>query len=813
MSALSDLRVIDLSTGVSGPFFARLLADFGADVVKVEAPSGDSGRGLPPLASEGSGSGFFTYLNANKRGAVLDLEAADGRDKMLGLVRGADVLVESFVPGTLERLGLGFDALAAVNPSLIVTSITPYGQTGTWAQRPGNNLTAFAGSGWADANRIGDRAPLMHHGHQTAFVAGQTALLATLSALVYRDRHGSGQHIDVSELEALTEIFSPRFLEVQHSDTVNRPRGATADFFSGPVPCVDGYFALTISRAHFWRDAMNVLGLPDLADAEQYWSRQNNRDALVARVDPAIAQWKKQELFDTLATLRVVGGMVLTTEELYANEHVRDRGFFVEIDQPGLGRIELPGAPFKMSASPWTLRRPAPALGEHTAELLAEAQQPPAGRIDLNSAPQTGLKPANPGGPLQDIRAIVVTHAWGGAYCTELLGMLGADVIQVESRQRPDSWRGGSYSIPVPSKLRDLPQAQHGWNTNALYNAVNHSKRCVTLNLAHPEGVALYKRLVPFADVVVENFSPRVMGNLGLSYDELKAIKPDIILVSMSAYGHSGPYTNVPGIGGTIEPMSGLSGLLGYEGDRPLNSGLMYPDPVAGCYAAAAALLAIRHRDRTGEGQHVDLSMQETSMTFIADALVDFALNGRVQERSGNRHETIAPHNMYPCRHGAWIAIAAETDDQWHSLCRIAGQEEWGTDARFATNETRKANEAALDALIEAWTREQDAFELEELLGAAGIAAAVARDGRQVATHPQHVDRGFIVTLEHPETGVLEYPGAPTRMSLTPPAVLKPASLQGEHSWEVFRELLGMTEHEYERLVELGISGEGPPPE
>ncbi|MGH2604770.1 MAG: CoA transferase, partial [Dehalococcoidia bacterium] len=240
-------------------------------------------------------------------------------------------------------------------------------------------------------------------------------------------------------------------------------------------------------------------------------------------------------------------------------------------------------------------------------------------------------------GPLTGLRGIVLTQAWAGTFATELLGLLGMEIVQIEARQRLDSWRGG-YGGAVPKAIRDNGTAVHPWNCNPLYNSVNLNKRAITLNLSHPEGVAIFKRLVPFADVVAENFSPRVMGNLGLDYAALTRIRPDVILLSMSAYGATGPYANVPGIGGTIEPMAGMSALLGYEDGPPLNSGQMYPDPVAGYYGAAAGLIALHHRERTGEGQQIDLSMQEANMTFIADALMEYSAGGRVRGRIGNHH-------------------------------------------------------------------------------------------------------------------------------------------------------------------------------
>jgi crotonobetainyl-CoA:carnitine CoA-transferase CaiB-like acyl-CoA transferase len=413
---------------------------------------------------------------------------------------------------------------------------------------------------------------------------------------------------------------------------------------------------------------------------------------------------------------------------------------------------------------------------------------------------------------LKGVRAIVLTQAWAGTFCTELLGLLGAEVIQIESRQRLDSWRGGNFRAQVPAGLRDRPTAVNGWNTNALYNSVNLNKFSVTLNLGDQRGIDIFKRLLPYSDIVAENFSPRVMGNFGLDYKSLTKIKPDVILISLSAYGATGPYANVPGIGGTIEPMSGMSALLGYEGGPPVNSGQMYPDPVAGYYGAAAALLALRHRDRTGEGQYIDLSMQEANMTFIADALMEFAVNKTVRPRMGNHHISLAPHNIYACADGHWLAIAVRSEAEWRGFCDAAGHPEWAADERFGDNAARKRNEAALDEEIGRWTVTRPAADLEERLVEAGIAAGKVLGPAEVRSNPQLQARGFIATLEHPETGVLDYVGVPARFSKTPGAATMHAPVLGQHSWEVLSTLLNMGRAEYDALEADGITGMGPPP-
>jgi crotonobetainyl-CoA:carnitine CoA-transferase CaiB-like acyl-CoA transferase len=414
-------------------------------------------------------------------------------------------------------------------------------------------------------------------------------------------------------------------------------------------------------------------------------------------------------------------------------------------------------------------------------------------------------------GPLEGVRCIVLTQAWAGTFCTELLGLLGAEVIQVESRQRLDSWRG-TYATPLPAALRDLPTAVHSWNCNALYNSVNLNKKCLTLNLGRPEGRDIFRRLLPFADIVAENFSPRVMANFGLDYAALRAVKEDIILVSLSAYGQTGPYAHIPGIGGTIEPMSGMSSLLGYEDGPPINSGAMYPDPVAGYYGAAACLLALRYRDRTGRGQYIDLSMQEASATLIGDALVEFALNRTVRRRLGNRHLTLAPHNTYRCAGGDWLALAARSEEEWRRLAEAAGHPEWLEDERFLDNAARKRNEEALDQAIGAWTGERDARELEADLAAARLPAARVVNAIELRETAHLWERGFFARIAHAETSERDYCGVPVRLTRSPGEVVLPAPLQGEHSWEVLSTYLNMDRHYYDHLVEEGITGSGPPP-
>jgi crotonobetainyl-CoA:carnitine CoA-transferase CaiB-like acyl-CoA transferase len=800
--ALDDVRVIDISRSVSGAWCSRLLADFGAGVIIVEPPGGH------PLRTSASdeAAALGAYVLANKQSMALDLETEPGRAELRALVAGADVLVSSARPSQLAALGLTYAELG--QPSLIMAHLTPYGMTGAMAEAPGNDLTVAARSGWASINGDADREPLKPSGWQASYCAGAAAFAGVLAALHHRAGHpGEGQEVEVAELDVMVAMFAPALLRGQYLGEALGRKGA-ADITTGPVPVADGHFSLTISRSHFWRDAMNVLGLPDLAEDHRWdtgWYRQAHKDEYVGRVQEKMLQWNRKDLFEELAARRVVAGPVLTMDELATNEHLRARKYWA---RPGgeASEPEYPGAPFRMSETPWALRGGPPAVGEHSGEVPRVSRaEPGAYAIRPYGTAAAGS------GPLSGLRGIVLTQAWAGAFCTELLGLLGADVIQVEVRKRLDSWRG-SYDAPLAAALRDVPTAQHSWNANFLYNSVNLNKRCITLDLQTAEGVAVLRRLLPHADFVAENFSPRVLGNLGIGYDAMKAIRPDIILCSLSAYGHDGPWANVPGIGGTIEPTSGMSALLGYEDGPPENSGQMYPDPVAGIYGCAAILTALHYRNRTGRGQYIDLSMQEANLTHTGDAALQIMRTGRQRRRFGNRHPELAPHGVYACAGTEqWVAIACETEEQWQALCGVAGGMGWSSDPRFLDCALRKANEDALDAAIAGWTRAHSRDELVSVLVAAQVPVAPVLDGREVAVDGPLRSRGIVVDVGHREAGRWPQAACPVKFSRTRAETVRPAPLLGEHSLEVLAELLGMGQEEYDRLVAAGVSGMGPP--
>jgi len=368
--ALGDVRVVDISYSAAGAWTSRLLADAGADVILVEPSEGHPLRRLAPFTEDGTSIPAMNLL-ANKRAVSLDLDAPHSRRSALDLAKSADIVISSHTPSRLKAWGMTYAALA--RPSLVMCHVTPHGMTGALAEAPGNDLTAAARSGWASINGTTDREPLKPAGWAASYCAGVVAYAGAVAALRWRDAHpDEGQEVDIAEVEVMAGAFAPAVLGSQYRGVPNGRRDPVADGLGGPVEVADGYFALTLSRAHFWRDAMNVLGLTDLAEDERYgvsWYRQQHKEEYTARVLEAMRGWKKMDLFEELAVRRVVAGPALTMEELHGIEHLRERGFWRRsADQPD--GPDYPGPAYQMSATPQTLDRRTPRSGEHTLDVM-----------------------------------------------------------------------------------------------------------------------------------------------------------------------------------------------------------------------------------------------------------------------------------------------------------------------------------------------------------------------------------------------------------------------------------------------------------
>lgn len=417
---------------------------------------------------------------------------------------------------------------------------------------------------------------------------------------------------------------------------------------------------------------------------------------------------------------------------------------------------------------------------------------------------------------LAGVRVIDLSQVLVGPYATKLLADMGAEVIRIECAARsgrggalPRLRPGGDFGAAFPGS----DTGEHSYNRFAYYNEVNRNKYAITIDLSKPRGVEVFKRLVKISDVVVENFSPRVMPNFGLGYEALKGINPKIIMISISAYGQDGPYRDYVSYGEGIEAMSGLSKLTAYPDGAPLKPGVAYADATAGLHAAFAILAALRYRQIKGVGQYIDLSIREALTPMLGEAVIDYSMTGKIPKPHGNRHPRIAPHGCYRCKgQDKWIAIAVSSDKAWRALCEVMGNPRWCQDERFADAAGRLRHRTELDDRLDKWTAGHDNIELAKLLQSRGIKAGAVLDAAGLVNDPHLRERGFFEMVEHPEAGRHIMPGVSWKMSRTPGRVERPAPCFGQHNRYVFGKLLGMSDKEIEELAREGVTAEAPLP-
>jgi crotonobetainyl-CoA:carnitine CoA-transferase CaiB-like acyl-CoA transferase len=476
---------------------------------------------------------------------------------------------------------------------------------------------------------------------------------------------------------------------------------------------------------------------------------------------------------------------LLTVADLASNEHLAARQFFQDLTPaPGV-RLRGPGPLFRTTAAPLRVRRPAPRLGEHQNEVLGQP-------LETRATIAPGLPHPPPAAaergrrlPLTGVRILDLSRVWAGPYGTRYLADFGADVIKVEAEKFPDGRR------------TDAPA----------FAEINRNKRYITLNFQLPEGRELLMRLVARSDVVVENFSPRVMSQYELDYEHLRAVKPDLIMASMPGFGQSGPHSAFVSYGGPLMAYTGMALLWGHpESPIDAHSKIAYPDYIAAGTLALAVTAALHHRARTGQGQYIEIAQVEATATAMEVAFFDYFSNGTVAAPRGNRDPNYVPQGCYPCLgHDAWCVLSCATDAQWRALAQCIGALALADEPQFATGAARWQQHDALDVLISEWTRQCTPYQAMRLLQAAGVPAGMVQTGEDLWRDVHLRDRDAMVTLHHAETGALEHTGLTVRLHGTPGAIRRPLGHLGEDNAEVFGGLLGLSQQEMTRLMAAGV--------
>ena len=965
--ALAPYRALDL-TGALGALGGQVLAGLGADVIKIEWPGGDQARargpffrregvdtppgkaGAPSVPRPGAPhdggcaagtpvgealhphrSLSWLFANAGKRGITLDLTRAEGQELLRRLAAAADFLLESYPPGYLESLGLGYDDLAAVNPALVMVRVSPFGQSGPCRDYQATDIIAWAMGGQMALDGDADRPPVRVSAPQTELLAGAHAAAAAMTAHYYRQRTGLGQQVDVAAQECVTwtlmiaaQTWDIAGINPRRGGAVRRTVRAGGDVLEHRViwPCKDGFVlwalggggqagALTSTRALVaWMAEEGEAG----AAAEVDWSRlsaaaidQETYDRLAAPFLAFFAARSKRELFAGALARSIQLAPVNELPDVAASPQLAARDYWTDIAHPCLdATLRFPGAPVKLSATPWRLTRPAPLPGEHNAEVYGGLLGLRAAELDalrvkgvIGPSPPTPFAPgkgeavnglrermerihalpsvsieggeegerrrsaphagsgagrlagrigSRPGEPypaasrfalpspsLQKLSAPetpvgegsvlpfagikVVDFSWVGVgpIVARHLADFGATVVRVESATRPDTLR-------LAPPFRD---GQPGINRSAFGAVYNTNKLGLALNLRLSRAREVALRLVRWADIVTDSMTPGSLDRLGLGYQDLRTIKPAIIMYSTTQQGQTGPYRSFGGYGQHGAAMAGFHALTGWPDRPPAGIFGAYTDFVAPWFLFSALVAALDYRDRTGQGQHLDQSQVESALQLLGPQLLDYFATGRAASRAGNDDPEMFPHGAFPVRdaeRGAgsdepgiepgrasiphsgdrWVAIAVRDDADWTALSRVIGREAWGSDPAYCGSEARRSHGAGIRAAITAWTRERTPHEAMAALQQAGVPAGAVQTCEELFADPQLAHRGHWWRFEHAVIGLHAYDAPAWKLARTPAQGRSAGPALGQHSFEVCRDILGMGE---EAIAELSAEG------
>ena len=775
---VEGLRVLDLSDRIAGAYCTKLLVDAGAEVIKVETGEGD------PLRRQDA---LFSYLCAGTQSAVVDV---GDRDSLAELVRWSDAVVLTCDRRRAESVGRDPASLAAIHPGVLVLSLTNFGWSGPWEERPATEFVLQALCGATGFRGFPEGPPVSGGGRIGEYVGGVYAALALLAArrgaLVGAAWPGDTAHVDVSLLECMTQSMQGH--EWLHASLMGLHQFSRSVEVPSIEPAKDGWVGMSMVTGQQWRDFATMVEQPLLVDDPELslqLGRWPRRAEVYALIHPWLATRTVAEVVELASLYRVPMAAVGNGATIPEMDHFEERRVFAE--HPA--GFRQPRPPWQMSHCAPAPLRPAPALG---ATRRATPPHP------TPAEPRAGASATRL--PLSGVRIVDFTAFWAGPSATFILGALGADVVKIESVQRPDGIRfAGGPGIAH----------EKWWEHSWIFHGVNAGKRSVTLDLGAPEGLGLVRRLIGGADAVVENFSPRVIDQFGLGWEELRAVNPELIMVRMPAFGLDGPWRNRVGFAPTMEQLSGMAWRTGLP-DGPPMAPRGACDPIAGAHAAVALLAALSHRDRTGEGQLVEVPMVEVALNLTAEQVIEYQVHDVLLQRDGNRG-TGAPQNVYRCAgDDAWVALAVETDTQWQGLVRALGSPVWASDPGLATAAGRRRAHDALDARLSSWLATRaPAVAVEELLGV-GVPAAEVVLPPEVLENEQLVDRGFFEQLEHPDAGWQHYAGLPFRPSPPHGWCYSPPPPLGQHNDEVLGGELGLPSSELDELRRRQVIGDRP---
>jgi crotonobetainyl-CoA:carnitine CoA-transferase CaiB-like acyl-CoA transferase len=765
--------VVSLAGDIAGGYCARLLSDGGAQILRIEDPSGDPLRGWSHSGSARGDGALFQFLAAGSTSVVVTDPA-----ELTAAVQGADVIVWS--PHSAIARALPPDRLRVLNPNAVITSITDFGLTGPWAERPATDLTLQAMSGGPGQRGAPERPPLIAGGRLGEWTAGMFAAVHTAAALY----GGGAELLDVSVLESL--ILATTAHPVSWYTIAGTPlRPIRARNLPDIHPTKDGYIGFMVVTGQQWLDFCSIVDRSDWMEDTELGimaNRFRRRHELMDAIDSWTAERTCAEIVEIADLLRVPVAVVGTGETIPQFEHLAARLAF-EVNETG-GFLQ-PAVPWRLHGVAAPKRGLAPELG--TGVL------PDWPSKDSNSKQDR---------PFEGVRVADFTANWAGPIVGHVLAMLGAEVIHVEGGKRPDAIRNNTCK---PMSEPDWPEY------SGIFAGTNTGKRSVTVDMSTDDGRELARRLIATCDVIVENYSPHVMESWGLSWDEVHAVNPRAVMVRMPAYGLDGPWRDRGGYAQTMEMTSGMAWSTGWPDSTPeIPNGPC--DPIAGSHATLGLILALERVAAGGDGVLLEAPMISAALSVAAEVVIEQSAYGADRHRAGNRSNVIAPQGIYPTSEAdlmglgdrRWVAISVTDDSGWRSLCSTLGRHHW---APWSEHERREHHDE-IDAAIAAWTSRNTVEYVVNTLSDIHLPVGEVVLGHLVPQLEQIQHRGFFQQVEHPKTGINTHAGMAVRWSsITGPVLRGPAPMLGEHDEQVWMNEVGLTDEEFYSLREVGVIG------
>ncbi len=799
---LTDYRVVDLSSGIAGAYCTKLLADVGAEVIKIESPEGDILRSWTATGApldDGEDGALFQFLACSKQSVVAEPDDPAGLDLVVRLLAGSDAVVWSRGSRLAEHPRLSPRTLRDELPHLDVVSITPFGLDGPWAGRVSTEFTLQAWAGAIGHRGSASRPPISVGGRVGEWAAGTYAAVALLASRRRSLKQGVGELLDTSVLEAvsltLTNMHSVSYFR-EAGFPLNARRWSV---LPGIHPTKDGWVGFMVGTGQQWLDFCVLVERIDWLEDQSLIrapARATRADEIVGHIEAWAGERTTEEIIELASQLRVPVAPVGSGATVSTFDHFVEQEMFQA--NPRAGFVQ-PATPFRLSGDA-VVREPGapPYLGEHTAMWSAPG-------ATARNAPEQAAFPGPDILPFDDVRIVEMTNFWAGPSAGHLFAMLGAEVVKVESPARPDGIRSVST----------LPHDQDKWWEHApLFRATNTGKLGLGARLDTPAGLDAVLKLIENSDAVLENFSPRVLDAWGLDWETVHALNPRLIMVRMPAFGLTGPWRDRTGFAQTMEQASGMAWVTGYPDAEPqVPNGPC--DPLAGAHAVFAFEAALAHRDRTGEGTLVEVPMVMSALNVAAEQVTEYSAYGKHLERIGNHGRTASPQDLYRTGDpddgagGPFVAVAVETEPQWVALAEILGRTDWSEDSALATVDGRRAREQEIEAVVAQWCASRSADDIVEALWPAGVPV-----GKVLMPHApdftQLEARGFFERVGDPVAGIQIVAGLPVRFSSGPQQLHRRHSPSlGEHNAVVLAAMAGLSSGEIAALDASGAIGSG----